>query len=417
MIRWKYYNANLGIFAFRWDTDHYDVTVRKDRIVLTYDEGLGKSFEAHRNAYRIVLETADAKTFVPAEGPEKGERQFTDGTVSEIRMYGKAGELQVRATGVDVPLVALQGWYNEDGDYDSLFQYLDGFNSTHIGANNGPRSGWNDYILKDEIRTGAGNDKVWARGGNDYIVDHGGRDVYHGGAGRDQLSYDQWFWEPAGIKSGIRADLAGGTIQGPDGRTDKVTAIEQIRGTFLRDVIRGDAKDNEFQGMAGDDLLVGRGGWDRASYRNEANQGGTAGIRANLETGKVRDGFGTVDTLRGIEEVQGTDVRDVFTDGKRDHSYRGRDGNDLFRITGGDDWIRGDSGADRFLFKGRAFGSNTIDDFDTREGDRIEIAAAKNFKALTIASVNGGEDTLVTFAKGEILLEDVASVDTGDFIF
>ncbi len=46
----------------------------------------------------------------------------------------------------------------------------------------------------DGIKTGHGDDEVFAGKGDDYIDDFGGRDIYRGGAGRDEVSYNSHRW-------------------------------------------------------------------------------------------------------------------------------------------------------------------------------------------------------------------------------
>ncbi|WP_068108976.1 calcium-binding protein [Tropicimonas marinistellae] len=419
MAIWKYYEANKGIHGFRWDTEYYDINPKSNKIVLTYNESLGRSFEDDRNAYRIEFLTKGAKTYKPEEGPNKGEDQYYAGSVTEIRMFDATGNLQIKVTNIDVPLVAMQGWYNREEDFDRVFTFLDSFKSTHMGSDNGKPKTWDLELSWDDIRTGRGNDTVNANGGHDFIQDMGGKDSYNGGAGYDQLSYEEWYYNPDGAVSGIKADLKAGTIVGPDGAKDSVKGIEGVRGTFLKDVIRGDGKDNTMVGFAGNDVLDGRGGWDRLRYDRDDDQGGYAGIRADMKKGKIKDGFGTTDTIKSIERVDGSDERDVFIDSGKDHGFRGRDGNDLFRIYGGNDWMNGDEGADTFKFYGDSFGSDYVGDYNAGDGDSLTIMAATKKSDLKILSRDGGNDTLVRLNKNaEVYLEDVnpGSVDAGDFI-
>ncbi|MFD0979756.1 hypothetical protein [Tropicimonas aquimaris] len=418
MATWNYYNANKGIHAFRWDTRYYDVDVKAKKIVLTYNESLGRDFEDDRNAYRIEFLTNGAATYKPEDGRYAGEDQFNAGSITEIRMLDPRGNLQIKVADIDVPLVAVQGWYNREEDFNRVFEFLDGFDSTHVGAQNGKPDTWDLELSWDEIRTGSGNDTVNARGGHDSIIDGGGKDSYDGGAGYDQLRYEDWYWNPTGAIQGIRADLKAGEVIGPDGFKDSVKNIEEVRGTFLRDVIRGDGKDNTLIGYAGNDLLDGRGGWDRVRYDRDDDHGGFAGIRANMKTGKVQDGFGSTDTLKSIERVDGSDERDVIIDSNKDHGFSGRDGNDVFRIYGGNDWMFGNDGADSFRFYGTDFGSDYVGDYDASQ-DSLTIFAANRPGDLKILSRDNGNDTLVRLNKNaEVYLEDVDpnSVSAGDFI-
>ncbi len=86
-------------------------------------------------------------------------------------------------------------------------------------------------------------------------------------------------------------------------------------------------------------------------------------------------------------------------------------------VSSGADQLTGGSGADRFEFKTRNFGADTITDFNRAEGDRIRIIEASRFSQLSIAQA--GDDTVIAFAQGSIRLLDMdaGSVTSGAFLF
>src|SRR5439155_20028203 len=66
-----------------------------------------------------------------------------------------------------------------------------------------------------------------------------------------------------------------------------------------------------FEGRGGNDLIDGRGGFDRAVYSNDPAV--TAGITVHLAAGSVTGDAATgTDTLRSVEGVRGTDFADTF---------------------------------------------------------------------------------------------------------
>ena len=242
------------------------------------------------------------------------------------------------------------------------------------------------------------------------IKDFGGTDDYDGGNGpADTLSYDTWYADPVGAIQGIVADLGAGTVVGPDGFTDTIKNIESIRGTFLDDVIIGDENANTFIGYQGADDFNGKGGTDLLDYRNDEFQGGLDGIEVNVKKGTVRDGFGSTDTFKNIESFRGTGEKDVFKDHKGDQSYFGRNGNDRFELAKGNDYVEAGSGADKFIFKGKSFGNDTLNDYDEADGDTLEIQKLKKFNELTITQT--GDDTLVEWNSSSILLRNVEATD------
>ncbi len=127
----------------------------------------------------------------------------------------------------------------------------------------------------DDWLLGRGNDQLFGGAGNDYLQ---GGTLMDGGAGNDiiQLSVQDGTVVDGGagvdtvvaIGGGpLVVDLEAGTISS-GGQTSTLINIENVNdGAFLstagnNDVMRGDAKDNRFQGGGGDDVLDGRGGND-----------------------------------------------------------------------------------------------------------------------------------------------------------
>jgi Ca2+-binding RTX toxin-like protein len=277
-----------------------------------------------------------------------------------------------------------------------VWDYVATGKNTFIGSNDSMSNGWDG----DDIVTGSGKDLVKARGGDDYITDKGGSDIYKGGSGWDIVTYDNWQYYAGQVKSGIKANLEKGWIEGPDGKTDKIYSIEEVRGTFLKDVFIGNSKDNAFVGLQGNDVFKGKGGFDTVSYHRDERRGGTDGVIVDLANKTARDGFGNTDTLKSIEGARGTNQDDVFI------------GN------GKDNWFRGDDGADEFQFLGGAFGYDVIQDYDHGEGDMIVFKGGPaNFAALTISQ--NGSDAEIDWAGNTIVLRDYDSNDltAGDFMF
>ena len=127
-------------------------------------------------------------------------------------------------------------------------------------------------------------------------------DVIAGGGGEDTLDY-------SGADIGLSVDLSSNqtrTLLGATARDGSWegslvtvhTGIENVIGTRYDDVFAGNWADNEFDGGAG---------IDRVTYEN-ATQGVTVDFRNDTVTGHS---VGT-DTLRNIEEVEGSRFDDTF---------------------------------------------------------------------------------------------------------
>lgn len=85
-------------------------------------------------------------------------------------------------------------------------------------------------------------------------------------------------------------------------------------------------------GEAGNDTITAQNSWATVAYWSAP-----AGIKANLQTGKVQDGHGTVDTLVGVHSIADSGYDDEIT---------GSSGNDTFWISGGNNKVIGGGGSD-----------------------------------------------------------------------
>jgi Ca2+-binding RTX toxin-like protein len=197
------------------------------------------------------------------------------------------------------------------------------------------------------IRTGAGNDQITGTSGSDLILPGLGNNVVDGGLGVDRLMY-------AYLSNGVTVDLLNGfSTKLGDGSTDTLSNIENVRGTNYNDSLLGNNADNDLSGLAGDDIIEGRGGYDTANYFafNSAGPGNSyfadpgsfpfnQGVMVNLTSGSATDSWGGTDTLIGIEAVNGTFFNDdltgiAFADGTRS-LLTGNAGNDTLRGTSTD---------------------------------------------------------------------------------
>ncbi|WP_187430122.1 hypothetical protein ROLI_041140 [Roseobacter fucihabitans] len=251
---------------------------------------------------------------------------------------------------------------------------------------------------------GLGGTYTFDRAGNDFVrasqdpaattghtfVAGSGNDTYIGTVRDDDLVIytDNGFDGAGPIFRGVDVNLATGTAVDGWGDIDSLTGIENVDGTALNDIIRGDGNNNFFIGLAGNDTLEGAGGddgllggdgndtlrggdgndnlrggrgndildggnepaqfsgGDRASYSREHQDGGTQGIDASLITGTVIDTFGDTDTLINIEEIQGSIFNDLIVGAGGSDQLRGEGGNDTVTGNAGNDDLSGGSGND-----------------------------------------------------------------------
>ncbi len=88
-------------------------------------------------------------------------------------------------------------------------------------------------------------------------------------------------------------------------------------------------------GGAGNDTITGTTlSWSAVAYWTSP-----ARVVVNLQTGKAQDGYGTVDTLKNIREVQGSNFDDHLTGSTANESFGGGRGNNTIVGGGGLDSV------------------------------------------------------------------------------
>ena len=416
MAAYKFFDGNLGFYGYDKLAD-YTVASRSATVTtLDWNPAFG-TLDPTQFAAHITLTYSGYSSYIVEDGPDAGQTRVTGGTLTGVTYTNAAGNTLLDISHLSVRLAVVMSAL-ERGDSYSAWQLVTQAGSTITGSTSaaGPgHAGTGDFI-----DTTAGNDTVTANGGDDYIKDHGGADSYYGGSGFDTLAYDGWNFTPWLVTQGIVLDQLRGTVTGPDGQADTLTGFEDVKGTFLADVMKGNNANNQFEGGAGSDTIDGRGGRDTVSYAQDFGWGGTDGVKANLTTGNVRDGFGNVDHLLNVESIIGTQLKDTFQDNAGDNSFYGGAGNDTMHFGLGNDYGKGDAGADTFIFDG-AFSDDTIADFRSAEGDKIQVSAATAFSDLTLDDIvtEIGPAVLIVFAGNTITLENLSTtqISAADFLF
>ena len=417
MAKFQWFDGNLGFYGYDQLTAYVADTRTTTGMVLEYDISGGALDPAHFAA-AIQLTYSGYTSYIVEDGPDAGSERVTGGTLTGISYLDASGAVLLDISNLRVMLPIFLATLAR-GDAFSAWSMVTHFANSVTGSSDA--SGPGHAGTGDVIDTGHGADNVNALGGDDYIMDQGGVDGYSGGTGFDTVSYDGWYFQPQNVLRGLLVDLGLGTITGPDGFIDSVTGIDAVSGTFMADNFKGNAGANKFEGFGGADIFDGRGGFDMVSYGREAARGGTDGIRVNLLTGSVRDGFGKIDRVISIEGIEGTAVHDTFYDNVLDNYFNGAGGADAFHFGAGNDSAHGGAGADTFFFRGTSFGNDTIDDFSHADGDRVIIESATAFNQLIISTVvlDGKLAAFVQFGGSTLTMLGLSGTDltAADFGF
>ncbi len=255
----------------------------------------------------------------------------------------------------------------------------------------------------DTLQGFAANDTLSGLGGNDMLIGGDGNDVLDGGDGIDRAGYAQ-------AAGAVTINMAAGTASGAGVGADTLNAIEMVRGSNFGDSYDAtgfgptssnqpsiffqnvDGRFNEFEGMGGNDTIIGNGA-TRISYLSA-----TAGVTVNLTTGQASgdQSVGT-DTFSFVSAVRGSNFVDTLL------GSNNAAGAENFEGRGGDDIIDGGGGFDRAVYSfetsgitvdlatGVVSGGGGNDTLDSIEGVRgTEFADSFTASGFTLSSGNAG---------------------------
>jgi hypothetical protein len=341
----------------------------------------------------------------------------TAGVVTGVVFENSSNEVLIDVTGGNYKLAKLFATLSS-GDLFNLFTALRAGNDTVTG------SGIGDDIL---VGNDAGNDRILGGDGDDYVKAHAGKNRYDGGEGFDTLSFDESIWDKKHAKDGLILNVVKGTAENPWGGKDKFENFEEYLGSHRADKMIGSGGQDRFSGMGGKDVLNGgKGRDDEARYHQEERyEQSEGGIKVNLTNGTVKDTFGAVDKLVGIERVSGTSRDDIFVGGKKEDRFEGREGTDSFNGKGGVDAIgfnvNTDNGIDIDLtlasgqVKDDGFGNiENATSIEAVSGSRLDDTI-KLGSAVGWAWGGEGEDILIS-GTGKQHLEGAQDADTFAFL-
>lgn len=175
------------------------------------------------------------------------------------------------------------------------------------------------------------------------------------------------------------------------------------------DVIRGLGGNDYFFASPGRNTMDGGAGTD--DRLNYGVSGVTAGIDANLQTGRVENPWGKIDTVSGMENLNGTPFVDKVVGSNRHEVFNGQGGNDRIEGGGGKDTFEFEIGADR----------DTIVDFGKGD-DSVELGGfgVDTFAEVKAKISNEGKNAVLDFGNGdEIVFLHMSKADfvKADFEF
>ncbi len=266
----------------------------------------------------------------------------------------------------------------------------------------------------DALYGGTGNDTLLGGIDNDLLRGDGGADIINGGDGIDRADYTT-------SSVGMTIHLTNGTAS--DG--DTLSAIENLVGSGLNDVLIGSSLANLFYGYKGNDQLFGLAGND--------NLNGDAGDDA-LFGGDDNDVLGGSDGNDGLFGEAGNDTMyggigdDFLSGGDGNDVMWGEVGNDQIDAGAGNDFVMLGAGNDIFTLGlgddrirfDYGNGVDTIRDFGNGFDSLDFTATNMTLAALQANTVDTSAGVLMSLGSGSILLEGLhlPQIDwSGDFVF
>ena len=356
------------------------------------------SYAASAAAVTVNLETG-AASGGDAQGGTLDSIEHLTGSVFEDLLTGNAGNNVLEGgggadtldggEGIDTASYAGSASRVDVRLSGTVVNYGDATGDTLTNIENLIGSAHNDILVGNgqaNALTGmAGNDLLWGSSGDDLLKGGPGADRLVGGAGNDTASY-------AGSPDGVTVRLhslatAGGDAQGDSfpytvdvtytdaeglEQTESLPDVENLIGSTHDDILAGDRRDNDIDGLAGDDTLYGGpGGGD-----------------------------------------------DVMAGGLGNDRLFGGQGNDTLNGGQGDDRLAAGPGADVFVF-GPRDGADTVTDFSSGT-DKIDLMAF-DIESVEDVTMTAGDDgvtlDLADIDGGTVLLADLTTVpDAGDFL-
>jgi len=197
-----------------------------------------------------------------------------------------------------------------------------------------------------KIVLGAGNDKAYGGAGSEIFVGGAGNDFIDGGAGSDTVDY-------SAATGTVTVDLTQTGQQSIGGGygANTLVNVENVIGGSGTDWLKGNSGDNSLEGGAGNDTFEGGAGNDMligGADEDTANYYGTAAVKVDLRLNGVSQntsGYGW-DTLKDIENVNGSSNWDTIDGSDGVNKIWGGAGNDSLSGYGGNDILDGGDGND-----------------------------------------------------------------------
>lgn len=296
------------------------------------------------------------------------------GSILAIRSIGGKTTITNTSAGVIEGSIVFDPDSNPAGDLNTVFNFgvISAFQSTVRGAiwgSDAPERIVNHGQILGFLQLGGGDDlydgrlgfvsmAVTVGAGHDTVLGGVGDETIDGGAGNDQIDggggVDTFLVTTSGALT-IDLSLVGpqntgfglDTLIGIENVTVTSNSNDRITGSDVANALRSGSGNDTLEGGLGNDTLDG--GMDNDTVAFTGPNGAVADLRRQGETQNT--GYG-LDTLIGIENLEGGAGDDRFTGNDGANILSGSSGNDTLVGGLGNDILDGGAGVDTAMFAG-----------------------------------------------------------------
>ncbi len=353
-------SGTISAFGTGIDVSDVNSTIMNAGIITAALTGIKVTAAYAATGSYEITNTGTVSAEVAVQGSAFRDVLTNEGFLNGMVLLGAGDDLYTGIRGSVNGMIRLDG----DGDAGNDTAY-GGLGNETIDAGHGDNlvdgGGGDDTITAgmghDVLRGGAGDDVLQGGDGNNDLDGGAGNDILSAGTGDDLFSggdgIDTVLLSGADVTVDLRLTVAQATGLG----LDRFVGIENVTSGGGNDVLVGSDLDNVLKGAAGDDTLEGGQGHDRldgGSGIDTARFGGPVGATVSLLLqGRPQDtgGYG-IDTLVGIENLEGGAGNDVFVGDDRANRLIGHGGDDVLTGGRGDDTLEGGAGRNMAVFSG-----------------------------------------------------------------
>lgn len=316
---------------------------------------------------RNLLDGGDGLDFVKYEGFRHSRTLTVDGGGWGIRLAGPFPDMD------EDRLIAVEWLTFLDGNF-SVAAMTGALTASNDRYSAGSTHDTIDGLQgNDVLRSGAGFDLVFGAEGADNLLGEAGSDTLGGGASNDTL-------QGGAGDDYLLGGLGGDRLLGGDGADVLYDNARLWAYAGDRDTVDGGTGDDVIVHGGGADSILGGDGSDTLLVLRDMPA--STVLRANLQSGRIADGHGDVDSINGIEHIASgaqndTLIGDVnanrLSSSHGADSLRGEAGNDTLIGGAGADTLLGGVGRDHFRFASPTDSGDTIRDYRVVD-DAIEIS-------------------------------------------